>query len=124
MAELTPEEREKIYLEEKARLEVRRELEGEKASTGSVIGWIVLCVFGLLFILWIAGTNMQHEKDAEFAKLTPAQRHAKTLQNCASLLKDWEYKTYSELSVTERQAKEACTEQLLHPDQEIIRPSQ
>jgi len=45
MAELTPEEREKIYLEEKARLEVRRELEGEKTSTGSVIGWIVLCVF-------------------------------------------------------------------------------
>ena len=96
-----------------------RKLAREASLAGSCSAY-----FGLLFILWIAGTNMQHEKDAEFAKLTPAQRHAKTLQNCASLLKDWEYKTYSELSVTERQAKEACTEQLLHPDQEIIRPSQ
>src|ERR1022692_5272328 len=36
MAELTPEERQRIYLEEKARLEVRRELEGQKTSAGKV----------------------------------------------------------------------------------------
>src|ERR1017187_10139857 len=35
MTELTPEERQRIYLEEKARLEVRRELEGQKTSARS-----------------------------------------------------------------------------------------
>jgi hypothetical protein len=73
--------------------------------------------------LFIAGSAMQQSKDAEFSKLTPAERHAKTLENCASLLKSWEFKTYSELSVTERQIKAACTEQLSHPDQDIIKPS-
>jgi hypothetical protein len=123
MAELTPEERQRIYLEEKARLEVRRELEGQKTSAGKVFGYAVLAVLGLLVLLFIAGSAMQQSKDAEFSKLTPAERHAKTLENCASLLKSWEFKTYSELSVTERQIKAACTEQLSHPDQDIIKPS-
>jgi hypothetical protein len=45
MAELTPEERQNIYLEdleEKARLEVRRELEGQKTSAGKLIGVVIL----------------------------------------------------------------------------------
>jgi hypothetical protein len=36
-------------------------------------------------------------------------------------MKSGEFKTYSELSVTERQMKAACTEQLAHPEQDIIR---
>jgi hypothetical protein len=123
MAELTPEERQRIYLEEKARLEVRRELEGKKTGAGRVIGYVVLCVVGLLVFLFIVGSAIQQSEDADFSKLTPAQRHAKTLENCASLVNSMRYKTYSELSVTERQMKEACTEQLEHPDQNIIRPS-
>jgi cytoskeletal protein RodZ len=123
MADLTPEERQKIYLEEKARLEARRQLEGNKTSAGKVIGYIVLGVLGLLVILFVIGSAMQQSEDAAFKKLTPEQRHAQTLQNCAKLLKSFEYNTYSELSVTEREAKAACTEQLLHPDQDIIKPS-
>jgi hypothetical protein len=73
--------------------------------------------------LFIVGGVMQQSKDAEFSKLSPAERHAKTLENCASLMKSWEFKTYSELSVTERQMKAACTEQLAHPEQDIIKPS-
>ena len=87
MAELTPEERQKIYLEEKARLEVRQQLEGKKTGVGKVIGIIVLCGFGLLILLMIIGSLMEQSQDAEFSKLTPAQRHAKTLENCTELLR-------------------------------------
>jgi hypothetical protein len=124
MADLTPEERQRIYLEEKTRLEVRRELEGKKTSVSKVIGVIALCGFGLLVLLFIIGSAMQQSEDADFAKLTPEQRHAKTIQNCAELLKSWEFKTYSELTETERRMQAACREQLAHPDEDIIRPSQ
>jgi hypothetical protein len=123
MAELTPEERQKIYLEEKARLEVRRELEGQKTSAGKIIGYVILGVLGLLVVLFIIGSAMEQSSDTAFKNLTLAQRHAKTLQNCAELLKSWEFKTYSELSVTERRMQAACTEQLRHPDEDVIRPS-
>jgi hypothetical protein len=121
MADLTPEQRQRIYLEEKARLEVRRELEGKKTSIGKVFGIAVLCGLGLLFVLFIIGSGMEQSHDAEFKSLTPEQRHQRTLENCADLIKSMEFKTYAELSVTERQIQAACTEQLLHPDQDIIR---
>jgi hypothetical protein len=123
MAELTPEERERIYLEEKARLEIRQELAPKKTSVGKVIGVVLLCGFGLLMFLVIIGSIREQQDDAAWKNLTPQERHQKTLQNCAELLKGWEFKTYSELSVTERQMKAACEAQLLHPDQDIIRPS-
>jgi hypothetical protein len=120
MPDLTPEERQRIYFEEKARMEVRRELERPKTSAGRVIGVVVLCGLALLIVLIIIGNAMEQKDAAAFDSLTPKQKHQKTLENCASLLKSWEFKTYSELSVTEREAQAACTEQLLHPDQEII----
>jgi len=120
VAELTPEERQKIYLEEKARLEVRRELEGQKTSPAKVIGYAILGVLGLLVVLFIIGSAMEQSSDTAFNNLTPEQQHAKTLETCASLLKLYEFKTYSELSVTDRQTQAACTEQLQHPDQVII----
>jgi hypothetical protein len=120
MADLTPEERQRIYLDEKVRLEVRQELEGKKTSAGKVIGYTFLSIIGLFVVLLIIGSAMQQSDTDAFNRLTPAQRHAKTLENCASLLKSYEYKTYSELSVTDRQVQAACTEQLSHPDQEII----
>ena len=123
MPDLTPEERHRIYQDEKARLEVRRELEGRKTSVGKVIGIVVLCGIGFLVVLFIFGNAMEQSQDAAFEKLTPEQRHTKTLENCGSILKSMEFKTYSELSVTERQMTSACDEQLLHPDQEIIKPS-
>lgn len=123
MAELTPEERQKIYLEEKARLEVRRELEGTKTSAGKIIGYVVLGLFAFLIVMFILGSAMEQSQDTAWNTLTPPQRHAKTLENCASLIKSMEFKTYSELSVTERRMKAACTEQILNPDKEIIKPS-
>ena len=124
MADLTPEERQRIYLEEKARLEVRHELEGKKTSVGKVIGILVLCGFALLVVMFIIGSVVPQSEEDAFKKLTPEQRHQKTLENCASLMRTWAFKLDSELSVTERQMKVSCTEQLLHPDQEIIRPPQ
>jgi hypothetical protein len=65
MPDLTPEERQRIYLEEKARLEVRRELEGKKTSVGKIIGIIVLCGFVLLVVTFIIGyLGLQSEEDA------------------------------------------------------------
>ena len=120
MSGLTPEERQKIYLEEKARLEVRRELEGQKTGAGTIILYIVLGVVGLLVVIFVIGSVVQESDDAAFRSLTPEQRHQKTLQSCANLLKSMEYKTYNELSEFDRRVKVTCSEQLAHPDQYII----
>jgi hypothetical protein len=120
MPDLTPGERQRIYLEEKARLEVRQELEGKKTSAGKVIGIVLLCGFCLLVLLFVIGSAMEQSDDDAFKRLTPEQRHQKSLENCAYLIKSMEFKTYSELSVRERQMQAACTEQFLHPDQNIF----
>ena len=69
MAELTPEEKEKIYAEEKARLEaqekVKKEADTKKSQTGC-IGLIVLLIF-IAVVMWICGffesdTNFWIEK--------------------------------------------------------------
>jgi hypothetical protein len=124
MPDLTPEERQRIYLEEKARLEIRRELEGKKTSVGKIIGSIMLCGFGFLALMWIIGSFSQQSETDAFQKLTPQQRHQKTLENCADLLKSMQFKTYSELTILERQTKAACEEQLKYPEREIFKPSQ
>jgi hypothetical protein len=41
--ELTPEERQKIYLEEKARMEVRRELAGSAATPAASLFPVSFC---------------------------------------------------------------------------------
>jgi hypothetical protein len=65
VSDLTPEERQRIYLEEKARLEVRLELEGKKTSAGKILGIVVPCGFGLLAVMWIIGSFLQQsEADA------------------------------------------------------------
>ncbi|HYL74957.1 MAG TPA: hypothetical protein VEU96_12175 [Bryobacteraceae bacterium] len=120
MADLTPEERQRIYMEEKARLEVRRELEGKKTSPGKVIGIVTLCIVGLLVSLFILGNIRQHLDDAAQEKLTPEARHAQTLENCAKAIELFKFKTYSELSEYDRRMLAACTEQLKHPDQNIF----
>src|ERR1700733_12538851 len=97
MAELTPEERERIYLEEKTRLEARSELEGRKTSVGKVVLIVVLCGLGLLIILAIIGDDMTKADDAAFNKLSPEQRHQKTLESCVSIIKSMEFKTYEDL---------------------------
>ena len=73
MAQLTPEERQKIYLEEKARLEFRRELEPQKIGFGKIIGYVVLGGIGLLVVLWMIGSAMQQ---SETASNTPTQTDA------------------------------------------------
>lgn len=123
MLDLTPEERQRIYLEEKARLEVRPERDVEKPRVGSGVGTMVLYGIGLLLVLFIIGIVIKQLQQDDWNRLTPKQQHQKTLENCVYLLKSWEFKTYSELSVTERRMQAACSEQLLHPDQDIIKPS-
>ncbi len=123
MAELTPEERQKIYLEEKARWEVRREFEGPKINIGKVVMYVFFGGLALLVVLLILGSEMEQSHETAWNNLTTEQRHAKTLENCATFIKSMEFKTYSELSVEERKMKAACTEQLLNPDKEIIKPA-
>ena len=50
MAELTPEERQRIYLEEKARLEFRRQLQPKKIGFGKIIGYLALAGIRLLVV--------------------------------------------------------------------------
>jgi len=121
--ELTPQERQKIYLDEKARLEVRRELAGRKIGAGKLIGYVVPGGIGLLVVMFMIGSAIDQSQDAAFKRLTPEERHQETLKTCASLLRSFQYQTYSELSVRERQGKAECEAQLAHPEQDIIPPS-
>jgi hypothetical protein len=60
--ELSPEERQKIYLEEQARLEVQQEFrtQNKETSTGIIIWRIILGSFGALVVLFIIGSMMQN----------------------------------------------------------------
>jgi hypothetical protein len=122
MPDLTPEERQKIYLEEKARVEVRRELEGQRTGAGKIIGYIILGAFGFVVLLWIIGRGIMESDDAKFRALTPEQRHQETLRNCADIVKSFEFKTYSEMSEYERRMNASCIEQLAHPENNVIKP--
>lgn len=112
MNELTPEDRRRIYLEERVRLEIRQNLQqqnpGKKANLGSFLGLALLGILGLLVILFVAGSVMEDNSATKFNALTPDQKHAETLRNCASLRRGWEFKTYSELTPQERQLKASC----------------
>lgn len=123
MTDLTPEERRKIYLEEKARMEIRQELQGKKSGAGRVIGIIVLAGIGLMAVLFVIGSALESSRDAEFNGLSPEQRRVETLKNCVSLMQSWRFKTYGEMSILERQMQAACAEQLRHPDQDVIKSS-
>lgn len=59
MNELTPEERQKIYAEEKARLEIRQEIQGKKRGIGSVLGFVALAILALLVLLFVAGSTLE-----------------------------------------------------------------
>ena len=54
--ELTPEERQRIYLEEQARIEARHRIESKRVTPGKVIGWVALGLVGLLFLFFVVGT--------------------------------------------------------------------
>lgn len=116
MADLTPEERERIYLEEKARLEARRELESRKIGAGKVIGYFVLAIVGLLVMLFVFGIATEESREqsetATYNKLTPDEKNAQIEKNCTAFLASIYYKTYSELSVEERQKKAVCEMEL------------
>ena len=107
---MTPEERQRIYLEEKARLEARQTLaaENKKTGCGSTIGIVVLGVVALLVVLAIIGSMIQQSESAKFNALTPEQKHAQTVQNCVEIEKGWAFKTYSELTPEERKVKFSC----------------
>jgi hypothetical protein len=68
---LSPEERHKIFLEEKARLEIRQELEGPKTGAGKIIGFVFLGLLGLVVVLAIAGklTNVVDESGGAQSRL-------------------------------------------------------
>src|ERR1035441_964804 len=56
--ELTPEERQRIYLEEKARLEAQSQIKAETSQkTGSGIGIGLAVIIGVGVLLWIIGSS-------------------------------------------------------------------
>jgi len=108
--DLTPEDRERIYLEERARLEAREPTEaaGERTGVGTFLGRIVLGIISLLVVLWIIGSAMQRNQEAEFNALTPEQKHERTVSSCMEIERDWAFKMYSELTPEERRTKFSC----------------
>jgi hypothetical protein len=108
MPDLSPEERQRIYLEEKARHEIRHEIEGKKTSFGKVIGISVLCVIALLILLAVIGSSMEESQSAAWQKLSPEQQHQKARDACAEFAKDMQYKLYSEYTQDERKMKASC----------------
>src|SRR5689334_1758395 len=69
MPELTPEERQRIYQEEKARFETRVELEKGRITVGKVIGYGFLAIVGFLFLLFlIASFAMSMESPEDTAR--------------------------------------------------------
>jgi hypothetical protein len=110
--DLTPEERRRIYLEEQARIEIRREIQGKRtASAGKVVGIILLCALGLVIVMLIFGANLERQEHAAFQQLTPAQQEQAAWRACIEFLNspDIRFKTYSELSLDERRMKVSCT---------------
>jgi hypothetical protein len=103
---MTPEDRQRVYLEEKARLEIRQKLQRE--SQGKTIGCALLAILGILVILFMAGSVIEENSTTKFNALTPDQQRAETLRNCASLERGWEFKIYSELTPQERRLKASC----------------
>ena len=82
--ELTPEERQRIYLEEKARLEAHEQPDAERTQTGagSILGQMALGIIALLIVLWIIGSAMEQNEDTRFNALSPEKRqHAETVRN-------------------------------------------
>ncbi|HUA19519.1 MAG TPA: hypothetical protein VMB25_12300 [Bryobacteraceae bacterium] len=75
MAELTPEERQRIYLEEKVRLEARRDIESKRITPGKFIGYALLVILGLFIVAWIAGSLEESAK-------TPEQRAKERAETC------------------------------------------
>lgn len=73
-------------------------------------------VIALVVGIWIVGSIGESVKDAEYNKLSPAQKHEKELESCRSLLIRYRYKTYSELSEIQRELLATCTAQLLRPN--------
>ena len=116
--ELTPEERQQIYLEEKSRLEAHDQPDAESKQTGagSILGRIALGIIALLVVLWIIGNAMEQNEDTRFNALSPEQQHAETVRNCAELERGWAFKLYSELTPEERRIKLSCDEILSSPE--------
>jgi len=108
MSDLSPDERQRIYLEEKARHEIRQEMEGTKTSFGKVIGITVFGVIALVILLAVIGSSMEESRSAAWQKLSPEQQHQQARDACAEFAKDMQYKLYSEYTQDERKMKASC----------------
>ena len=106
--DLSPEERQRIYQEEKARLEAQSRIRAEKRQ--KAVSWpvIVAMMLGVCLVLWAMGSISENERQAKWQKLTPEQKDAQTLKNCLELEQGWKFKLYSELTEYERKAKYSC----------------
>ncbi len=89
--ELSPEERQRIYEEEKARLEAQTQLKAEKAkpSSGATVG--CLAIFGVLVILVVIGgllndSKTPHESDDSIEAYIMAQEFIKKRRPLVALI--------------------------------------
>jgi hypothetical protein len=86
--ELTPEERQRIYEEEKARLEAREKLRPPKTS---VAAWVVLCIFVLFVITLVIGFLAEQPHTTSTPSPSSSTSGVRTLRGrywCAESLDD------------------------------------
>ena len=107
--ELTPEDRQAIYLEEKTRREgPESSASGVKRSGASRFGKAMFIAAAVILFFVIAGSIQEKSESAKFQAMTPAQRQEETVKNCLKLAEYRQFKTYSELSEYERKLKFSC----------------
>jgi hypothetical protein len=85
MPELTPEERERIYQEEKARIEARQQIEDESRPSvqpvkkpggiGGYIFFLAICFLVCFFIFMLGAVNSQHPSSASTPTLEKEVKH-------------------------------------------------
>ncbi|MBN2258766.1 MAG: hypothetical protein JW704_13270 [Anaerolineaceae bacterium] len=79
MAELTPEEKEKIYLEEKARLEAREKLKSQQVISPFGIG--VLLIFAVVVVFYVVSSfTSSPTKPSVSVEQTQAGQYAHTVR--------------------------------------------
>jgi hypothetical protein len=83
--ELTPEERQKIYLEEKTRLEVRQELQtqGKKTGAGTVMWRVILGVVGVVVLMVLFGSIVENSNTGPSNSTSAANTAVQSTGNVA-----------------------------------------
>jgi hypothetical protein len=106
--DLTPEERRRIYEEEKARVEAQAEIKSERRhETGNTIAFGCLIVIGFFLVIFF-GSMISDKFDNKPTKPEPLTEEQKLQRGCAYLKATLSNKPISDLSIDDLQKIDYC----------------